>query len=77
MQDVDIPVDKIKRPAKAMQMKIPRWLSKKVGIYAMDNLSEAQAWSAIDVNMDLPFFPFSKCVYRPNNEILVVGGLND
>jgi hypothetical protein len=41
MQDIDIPVDKIKRPAKAMQMKIPRWLSKKVGIYAMDNQSEA------------------------------------
>lgn len=73
IDDKDLPQDQIKRVTKTKQLKIPRWLTKKVGLYDLDY----DNWSAIDVKMELPFFPFSTTVYLPENEVLVIGGLND
>jgi len=56
-----------------LKLKVVRWLSKKIGEYDIEN----DFWQAVDAQVDRPFLAFSKTIYLPNNDMLVVGGLDD
>lgn len=55
------------------KLKIVRWLSKKIGEYDIGN----DFWQASDAQVDRPFLAFSRTVYLPNQDMVVMGGLDD
>eukprot|EP00347_Sterkiella_histriomuscorum_P008465 403344995 len=55
------------------KIKILRWLSKKIGEYDIDN----DYWQAVDAQVDRPFLAFSRTIYLPNQDMIVIGGLDD
>ena len=55
------------------KIRIVRWLSKKLGEYDIEN----DFWNSVDSHIDKPFLPFSRSVYLPNQDMVVMGGLND
>jgi len=50
-----------------------RWLTKKLGEYDIEN----DFWSSVESQVETPFLAFSKSVYLPNGDIIVMGGLDD
>ena len=52
-------------------IRIPCWMTKNVAEYAN------RSWKFFEVNMKHPFFAFSRVVYLPENQFLVIGGLNE
>ena len=69
----DQPNDKLKRVPQMRKLRIPRWFTKKVAEYIIDNDYIVLAES----NIDLPFYPFSRCAFLKDKQLLVTGGLND
>lgn len=67
------PNDDIKRVPQTRKIKIPRWFTKTIAEYDVDN----KYWMTTECNTSLPFFPFSSFVYLPNKDIIVIGGFND
>jgi hypothetical protein len=55
------------------KIKIVRWLSKKVGEYDIDN----DFWTYHEAQVERPFLAFSRIVYLPNQNMVVIGGLDD
>lgn len=55
------------------KVKIVRWLSKKVAEYDIDN----DFWTPVDAQIDRPFLAFSRTIYLPNQDMIVIGGLDD
>ena len=55
------------------KLRIVRWLSKKIGEYDIDS----DFWSSCDAQVKRQFLAFSKSVYLPNQNIMILGGLND
>lgn len=55
------------------KIKVVRWLSKKIGEYDIDN----DFWTGVDAQLSRPFLAFSQTVYLPNQDMIVMGGLDD
>ena len=55
------------------KLRIIRWLSTKMGEYDIEN----DFWNSVDAQVTKPFLPFSRTVYLPNQDLIVMGGLND
>jgi len=55
------------------KLRIVRWLSSKIGEYDIEN----DFWTSVDAQVKKPFLPFSRTVYLPNQDMLVLGGLSD
>jgi hypothetical protein len=55
------------------KLRIVRWLSTKIGEYDIEN----DFWSSVNAQIKKPFLPFSRTVYLPNQDMIVMGGLND
>ena len=55
------------------KIKVIRWLSKVVAEYDVTN----DFWSATEAQVQQPFRPFSATVYLPNQDLVVLGGLDD
>lgn len=55
------------------KVKVIRWLSKVIATYDATN----DFWSSTDAEISQPFRPFSATVYLPNQDFLVLGGLDD
>jgi len=54
------------------KIKVPRWLSKMIAEYDVNN----DFWTATEARMSSPFRPFSTTVYLPNQDLVVLGGLD-
>ena len=82
--------EEAKKPAH--KIRIPRWMSNHIAEYnsspiTVDNIglemndekvkTQQGNWKLHEVKMKTPFFAFSRTVYLPNNDFLVIGGLND
>jgi hypothetical protein len=68
-----IPDGNIKRIPQTRKFRIPRWQSRTIAEYDVEN----KYWISNNIKIDLPFFPFSSIAYAPNKDIYVTGGLND
>lgn len=55
------------------KLRIVRWLSTKIGEYDIEN----DFWASVNAQIKKPFLPFSRTVYLPNQDMIVMGGLND
>ena len=55
------------------KIKVVRWLSNLIGEYDVTN----DFWTVADANVSQPFRPFSTTVYLPNQDLMVIGGLDD
>jgi len=55
------------------KLRIVRWLSTKIGEYDIEN----DFWNSVNAQIKKPFLPFSRTVYLPNQDMIVMGGLND
>jgi hypothetical protein len=55
------------------KLRIVRWLSNKIGEYDIEN----DFWTSVNAQVKKPFLPFSRTVYLPNQDMMVIGGLND
>lgn len=55
------------------KLRVIRWLTKKIGEYDIDN----DFWTSADCQVKSPFLAFSRSVYLPNGDILIMGGLDD
>ena len=55
------------------KIKIIRWLSRSIAEYDIIN----DFWTASEAQINLPFLPFSATVYLPNQDLIVLGGLDD
>ena len=55
------------------KLRIVRWLSKNIGEYDIEN----DFWNSVESKISKPFLPFSRTVYLPNQDMIVMGGLND
>ena len=55
------------------KLRIVRWLSTKIGEYDIEN----DFWNSVNAQIKKPFLPFSRTVYLPNQDLVVMGGLND
>jgi hypothetical protein len=55
------------------KLRIVRWLSTKIGEYDIEN----DFWDSVNAQIKKPFLPFSRTVYLPNQDMIVMGGLND
>lgn len=62
----------VKSPVRK-KLRIVRWLSKNVGEYDIEN----DFWNSVESKVDKQFLPFSRTVYLPNQDMIVMGGLND
>ena len=62
----------IKSPVRK-KLRIVRWLSKNIGEYDIEN----DFWNSVESKVNKPFLPFSRTVYLPNQDMIVMGGLND
>jgi len=69
------PTDKIRRIPQIRKIYLPRWMSKTVAEYDVDNPLEG--WITSNCKTSLDFFPFSAFAYLPNYQILSIGGLNN
>lgn len=67
---IDIEVETLENKIKDNRIRIPRWLTKTVAEFVNEK------WEIHEVNMKTYFFPFSSTIYLPNNDFLVIGGLN-
>jgi len=50
-----------------------KWLSKKLMEYDIEN----DFWTETELRLERNFFPFSRSVYLPNQDIIVLGGMDD
>lgn len=48
-------------------------MSKNIAEYDLAN----QYWTVSEAKTNIPFFPFSRTVFLPDGDFLVIGGLND
>ena len=55
------------------KIKVVRWLSKMIAEYDVTN----DFWTATQARLTQPFRPFSTTVYLPNQDLVVLGGLDD
>ena len=55
------------------KLRIIRWLSTKIGEYDIEN----DFWNSVNAQIKKPFLPFSRTIYLPNQDMIVLGGLND
>lgn len=55
------------------KVKVIRWLSKMIAEYDVQN----DFWTATEAKTLTPFRPFSTTVYLPNQDLIVLGGLDD
>lgn len=62
----------VKSPVRK-KLRIVRWLSKNIGEYDIEN----DFWNSVESKVDKQFLPFSRTVYLPNQDMIVMGGLND
>jgi len=53
------------------RIRVPRWMSKNVGEYDLAN-----GYWTVSESKQL-FFPFSRTIFLPSQDFLVIGGLND
>lgn len=67
------PDDKIKRMPQSRKIIIPRWCTRMMAEYEIDN----NFWMSNEIKSDTIFYPFSGFVYLNNKTIYVIGGLND
>jgi len=63
----------LKDRKKAKRIRVPRWMSKNIAEYDMAN----QYWTVSEAKTKISFHPFSRTVYLPDGDFLVIGGLND
>ncbi len=55
------------------KIKIVKWLTKKLVEYDIEN----DFWTPVEVKTDKIFFPFGRAVFLPNQDMIVMGGLDD
>lgn len=82
--------EEAKKPAQ--KIRIPRWLSNNIAEYSRSPITvddiqsegkegsvktKSGSWKLHEVKMKTNFFAFSRTTFLPNNEFLVIGGLND
>ncbi|CAI2386952.1 unnamed protein product [Moneuplotes crassus] len=67
---IDIEVEPLQDKISDDRIRIPRWMTKTIAEFVDEE------WKIHSINMKTHFFPFSRTVYLPNNDFLVIGGLN-
>ena len=56
-----------------LKIKVVRWLTNRIAEYDVTN----DFWTSTEARMESIFRPFSQTVYLPNQDIVVLGGLDD
>jgi hypothetical protein len=69
------PNDKIQRIPQIRKIYVPRWMSKSLAEYDIDD--ESMGWQLSEWKTDLAFYPFWSFVYLPNYQVLWMGGLSN
>jgi hypothetical protein len=55
------------------KIKTVKWLTKKLMEYDIEN----DYWTPVEVKCDKIYYAFSRAVYLPNQDMMVMGGLDD
>lgn len=55
------------------KVKTIKWLSKKLMEYDIEN----DFWTPVEVKTDRIYLAFSRTVYLPNQDMIVIGGMDD